>query len=701
MALEPPEPALPHILVPSVPQGWAGWGPRSSAPRGVGPRCDISGDVIVQGGCTATPRGQEATGGPGARVAARDSGEQLARVCVPGPAGRGVLVPPGPRHHSRAAASPLPQLAAAVPCHLPPSATPVLPTALSPALRATMSKSSGAAQTEPRAPRGCADVSVTVRTLKRKERFEVAQGSSVQQLKKEVAERFQAAPDALVLIHAGKVLKDQDTLSQHEGHSRGHIYVAIRPQKAPQDGLAERGSATPLAQPPSHTSHTSSSSLRAGSTAALHNPSQTADDLLSATICPHLGVGTATTTPLLLGLLPGTGGARVSGVDSGAVGDPVSSIRGQDVSPHSGTSETPRSAFGWDVPANTDPVRELLMASPEMQRVAEAHPEAHQYLTDPRTAGELSELCSSPAAMREVMRIRDVAMSNLESLPGGHGALEQLYREVGEPLFRAAQAQLGGNPFAAPESRAARGGGRLPAHTENRVPLPDPWALPPGGVRGGGGRRDGRPASSTGANRRASPSRCPAAGTPGAAGGQQLMGPPDPTHSPGRALATPSSTGQRLWDPTRAAWAGNSTPGGQWAPQPAPLGTVTAGAASLLRTPRAPRVLRQLQQGLWTLWAEAPGLGLGAQDERPALDPGDTDSSAGSSEPEDNDSDMESEMGADEEAPQLGFRRQMEQLSAMGFQDQRANLQALVCAGGDITAAIEILESAPAPDKTP
>lgn len=50
-------------------------------------------------------------------------------------------------------------------------------------------------------------INVVVKTLKQKEHFEVAQSSTVQQFKEDIAMRFQTPPDLLVLIFAGGVLR--------------------------------------------------------------------------------------------------------------------------------------------------------------------------------------------------------------------------------------------------------------------------------------------------------------------------------------------------------------------------------------------------------------------------------------------------------------------------------------------------------------
>lgn len=43
------------------------------------------------------------------------------------------------------------------------------------------------------------------------------------------------------------------------------------------------------------------------------------------------------------------------------------------------------------------------------------------------------------------------------------------------------------------------------------------------------------------------------------------------------------------------------------------------------------------------------------------------------------------------QSPEVRFQQQLEQLSAMGFINREANLQALIATGGDINAAIERL----------
>lgn len=80
--------------------------------------------------------------------------------------------------------------------------------------------------------------------------------------------------------------------------------------------------------------------------------------------------------------------------------------------------------------------------------------------------------------MQEMMRNQDLALSNLESIPGGYNALRRMYTDIQEPMLNAAQEQFGGNPFATVGSSSSSGEGTQPSRTENRDPLPNPWAPP-------------------------------------------------------------------------------------------------------------------------------------------------------------------------------------------------------------------------------
>lgn len=622
----------------------------------------------------------------------------------------------------------------ATPCFswqpLPPVASHLLPVPLlsdrlkhSPDLKATMSESKGDSQ--PLVAMDSSDIiKVTVKTLKQKEQFEVAQSSTIQEFKEDIGQRFKTPPDLLVLIFAGKVLKDQDTLSQYGVHNGVSIHLVIRSQKRPQEGLPDQGAATTLMQPPSRSN---SNLFFLENIVDLINPGlsyqdlsellmsgqetvvQTMKELMARILSSELDMNTINNNAFLQGFLLGVTGVTILGLDSTDVSDLVTSIEGQDVFVHGLISEVAQSTFVQNTLANASLVRDIIMSNPQVQQLAEQNPEIGHILTNPHTIREILEAHSSPAVMQEMVRNHDLAMNNLESIPGGYSALEQLYREVEEPILDAVQAQIGNNLFAPPDSNLSLNGAQLPARTENRRPLPNPWA--PQSNRASVCDCNGQLANGTDESLIVL-SLGPAAGVVVSNSGeaesmvQQLTGNAELMQNLEDALTNPSGPAQMLLNSDHTSRDENSPPQDQSAQQ-LPPEMENAEISSLLRNPRALQALLQVQLGLQILTTEAPDFMLSLGDSHVELDLESMDESTQSNESED-DVSLVSEQGEegdqtemDEQAPQIRYERQMQQLHAMGFQDQRANLQALMDAEGEINAAAEILAKAPSSNKIP
>nr|1WX7_A Chain A, Ubiquilin 3 [Homo sapiens] len=73
-------------------------------------------------------------------------------------------------------------------------------------------------------------IKVTVKTPKDKEDFSVTDTCTIQQLKEEISQRFKAHPDQLVLIFAGKILKDPDSLAQCGVRDGLTVHLVIKRQ---------------------------------------------------------------------------------------------------------------------------------------------------------------------------------------------------------------------------------------------------------------------------------------------------------------------------------------------------------------------------------------------------------------------------------------------------------------------------------------
>uniref|UniRef100_A0A7N9CF56 UBA domain-containing protein n=1 Tax=Macaca fascicularis TaxID=9541 RepID=A0A7N9CF56_MACFA len=296
-------------------------------------------------------------------------------------------------------------------------------------------------------------------------------------------------------------------------------------------------------------------------------------------------------------------------------------------------------------------------------------------------------------------------------------------------MLNAAQEQFGGNPFASVGSSSSSGEGTQPSRTENRDPLPNPWAPPPAtqssattSTTTSTGSGSGNSSSNATGNTVAAANYVASIfSTPGMQSLlQQITENPQLIQNMLSAPYMRSMMQSLSQNPDLAAqmmlnsplFTANPQLQEQMRPQlPAFLQQMqNPDTLSAMSNPRAMQALMQIQQGLQTLATEAPGL-------IPSFTPGPpgstgsggpTGPTVSSAAPSETTSPT-SESGPNQQfiqqmvqalaganAPQLPnpevrFQQQLEQLNAMGFLNREANLQALIATGGDINAAIERL----------
>lgn len=88
-------------------------------------------------------------------------------------------------------------------------------------------------------------INVFVKTPQEKESFEIEENAGVKDFKQLIAPKFNAEPDQLVLIFAGKIMDDSDTMQQHKVKDGLTIHLVIRiPETGPPRQSADI-SATP------------------------------------------------------------------------------------------------------------------------------------------------------------------------------------------------------------------------------------------------------------------------------------------------------------------------------------------------------------------------------------------------------------------------------------------------------------------------
>ncbi|KAM6364407.1 LOW QUALITY PROTEIN: ubiquilin-1-like [Pluvialis apricaria] len=524
--------------------------------------------------------------------------------------------------------------------------------------------------------------------------------------REEISKAFQVSNTVqLVLIFAGKNLKDQDMI-QHGIHDGLTVPLVIKTQNRSQDH-------------PGQQTHTTGG--------------------IAATSISSSNTSTPTSTnsnSFGLGGLGGLAGLSSLGLNASNFSELQSQMQRQLMSNPEMMVQIMENPFVQSMLSNPDLMRQLIMANPQMQQLIQRNPEISHMLNNPDIMRQTLELARNPAMMQEMMRNQDRALNNLESIPGGYNALRRMYTDIQEPMLNAAQEQFGGNPFASLVSNASSGGDSHPSRTENRDPLPNPWALQSSSQSStnistsgeSSGRSNVRNSTSASTGRNSTiPNLGPGIGvgmfnTPGMQSLlQQITENPQLMQNMLSAPYMRSMMQSLSQNPDLAVqmmlnnplFAGNPQLQEQMRQQlPTFLQQMqNPDTLSAMSNPRAMQALLQIQQGLQTLATEAPGLipgfnpGLGGLGSTGAP----TGSTVPSSVPSENTSPtsgaaepghqqfvqqmLQALAGANAQLqnPEVRFQQQLEQLSAMGFLNHEANLQALIATGGDISAAIERL----------
>ncbi|XP_007103052.2 ubiquilin-3 [Physeter macrocephalus] len=301
-------------------------------------------------------------------------------------------------------------------------------------------------------------IKVTVKTPKDKEDFSVTDTCTIQQLKEEISQRFKAHPDQLILIFAGKILKDPDSLAQCGVRDGLTVHLVIKKQRRTV------GTECPDASVP----------IPAPSPGSLPQPSS----IYPADRLPTFS----------LGVLTGLNGL---GLTSGSFPDQPSSLMWQHVSVPEFVAQIIDDPFIQRLLSNTGLVRQLVLDNPHMQQLIQHNPEVGHILNNPEIMRQTMEFLCNPAMMQEMMRSQDRALSNLESIPGGYNVLCTMYTDIIHPMLNAVQEQFGGNPFATTTTANATTSSSQPSRMENCDPLPNPWASTFAGSAGRRGRRPG------------------------------------------------------------------------------------------------------------------------------------------------------------------------------------------------------------------
>uniref|UniRef100_A0ACB8FGX7 Uncharacterized protein n=1 Tax=Sphaerodactylus townsendi TaxID=933632 RepID=A0ACB8FGX7_9SAUR len=472
-------------------------------------------------------------------------------------------------------------------------------------------------------------IKVTVKTLKRKEQFDVSEETLVQDFKRQLSERFNTPPEQLSLIFAGEILQDQNTLVQHKVGDGSKVHLFIKSQRRPP-GTSEppRSDAPPglTFLPAALPNVIISRDLPEQSldlsewngqpeelVASCHElVAQTMETLFLPMSTLSLDASALNNNPLLLGFLIGVTSMNVLDLNATDMFDFVNEAQEQDVTWQELIREVMQNLLG-----DTEQVRQMILSIPQMQQLAEQNPEIVHILSNVDFLQEMTDGATSPAVMDEIIRNHDRALSNLESIPGGYSALQQLYQDIEDPILNAVQAQFQGGP---PENKPPSGPVSPQARTENREPLPNPWAPQ---------------TNSSGDN------LCN--------GSSNRLG---PSYNLRPRVSKPETL-QNV-----DSLPGSDLPPPQGRVQQPPPKLAKIEAAALLSNPRALQALLQMQMGLLALAREVPDFLQALSD--PDVDPESMEDSEGGEESlssDDSSSSSEDDDDNDEEGQELGSDR--------------------------------------------
>lgn len=394
------------------------------------------------------------------------------------------------------------------------------------------------------------------------------------------------------------------------------------------------------------------------------------------------------------------------------------------------------------------------MQTPQMQELMRNNPELRQLYEDPAMIQQAIQMMRNPQHMQQVMRQQDLAMSQLENMPGGFAALSSMYRNVQEPMMEAQQASRRGDE-STPSSRSSGGtegatGAAMPNPWGSPAPaprssnaggasggMPNPWA---GGGAGAGGMPNPWAGAGAGGGMPNPWGGAAGGGMPGMPPGIPGMPPGMPGMPPGMQPPNPDQMMQMLDNPMMAQMMENmvnSNPDmirNMLEAQNPMMRQMFAGnpeqANNFIRQMMTPANLRMAMEMQRSMGGGGmPGAGGmpgfppmmgGMPFGMPPAMPGANNSGGNNGLPGGGDLDFSNliqqfqQSGIGGAAPFSGlpaqvppsnpadrFRAQLRSLEGMGFDDEQANLAALTANHGNLNRAVDHLLSSPPPAAAP
>ncbi|XP_068791885.1 ubiquilin-1-like [Struthio camelus] len=231
-------------------------------------------------------------------------------------------------------------------------------------------------------------VRVTVKTPQQKEEFAVPINRCIREFKGEVAVRFSSPISQLVLVFAGRILKDHKNLGEYGIHDEATIYLVVQSRRGSHDHLGQQTSS---------------------SQGAFKIPAERLG--FSG---PETRSGSAFNAQDLQGLISSVGLNTVH----------LPNFQSQLLSTSDMTFQLLENPLTDSMLSNSDLIKELFTDSPLKQVTIQKIPEISSFLSTSDSLKLMLELARSPVTVREIMRNPKDTESCLISLLGGDNPLQ-------------------------------------------------------------------------------------------------------------------------------------------------------------------------------------------------------------------------------------------------------------------------------------
>jgi len=491
--------------------------------------------------------------------------------------------------------------------------------------------------------------------------------ATVLQLKEKIGEALSVPASQQRLIYKGRVMKDELTLDHYSVQHEHTVHMV-------------RSGPTPA---PSTTAGSTSST--AAPISGLVPPTSAAS--LPASSAPNpLGNMSATGNPFAA--FGGLGGLD-GNTDINRMQEQL--LRSPDM-----MQQIMNSPMMDNILNNPDLLRNMFLNNPQMQSMLDANPQIRHVLNDPTVLRQSMEMMRNPNAMREAMRNQDLAMSQIENLPGGFNALRRMFEDVQEPMMEAAANSAAGNSPTTPAPSSSNVASNSTTPTNNAIP--NPWG-------GGNQNTNNLPTTNPFGGGMGNPFLGGGMGMNGFDGMQQ-----DPAQM-AQMMSDPmvqQMMAQMFADPTMLDQMAAMNPQLRVALQNPQIRNMMGNPALMrqLFNPDNLQAMGQLQQSMQTLqqnglfnggpttnnFGRNNGNGLNFESLFAANGMNSTNpfgaalGGAQSFPPP-----FPAVQSTSNENPSVRFAPQLQQLQDMGFVDQSANLRALQSTNGNVNAAVERL----------